>query len=171
MGWLRILPFERGLHGLAGRVRGMDHPAVAVPALGRQVVAGGAGRVPGEGDPLADQPLHGFPAALDDVAGNRLVAQARARHQGVADMGFQGVVAGQDGGYPPLRPAAGAVQKLPLGDQADLLAVGDVQGQGQAGQPGSDHQDVEFHCCRGCLPDAPGGMAHISRPNDPPRPV
>ncbi len=68
------LALQRGLHRLARCVRRMNHPAVAVPPLGRQVVAGGVGRVPGKGNPLADQPLHGFPAAFDDVTGNRLVA-------------------------------------------------------------------------------------------------
>jgi hypothetical protein len=44
-----------------------------------------------------------------------------------------------------LCPAAGAIEKLPFRDQADPLAIGHVQSQGEAGETRPHDQDVEFH--------------------------
>ena len=85
-------------------------------------------------------------AALDHEAGDRLVAQAGAGDQGVADVAVGGVVPGQHGGDAALGPAAGAVEQLLLGDQTDLALVGQMQRQRQPGQAAADDQNVETVC-------------------------
>jgi hypothetical protein len=66
---------------------------------------------------------------------------------------FQGIVAGQYGGYAPLRPTAGAVEEQLLRDEANSLVIGHVQGQRQAGQSRTDYQYVEIlrHAARSPL--------------------
>jgi hypothetical protein len=134
---------EGGLHRAAGCIVDMDHAAVAVAALGRQVVAGIARRITGEGHPLADQPFDTGAAALDHVAGDRVVAQAGAGDLGVANMALRGVVAGKHGGDAALGPAAGAVEQLLFGDHPDLPLSGEMEGERQAGQPAAYDQDIE----------------------------
>ena len=80
------LGFQRGLHGMAGGVGGMDDAAVAVAAFAGEVIADVAGCVPGERHALADQPFDGLASVLDHVAGDLGVAQAGAGDLGVVDV-------------------------------------------------------------------------------------
>jgi hypothetical protein len=58
------------LHCRTGGVGDMDDPSVAVPAFAGEVIAV-AGIVPGKWHALADEPVDGRLAPLDDEAGNR----------------------------------------------------------------------------------------------------
>jgi hypothetical protein len=152
IGVLPDLALERGLHRVSGRVGGVYHPAVTVAALGREMVAGLAGGLARERHALADQPLDAFPAVFDDLAGDFRVVQAGAGDECVLDMRFDVVGRRKHRGNAALGVVAGAFDQLFLGDEPDPLAVGNVQGEGQAGQPAANDQDVKFgrhRCSRG----------------------
>ena len=98
--------------------------------------------VAGEGHPLADQPFDRLAPALDHEAHGIVVAQARPRDVGIADVVFDGIRAVQDRRDPPLGPAGGAVEELVLGHQRDLVAPGQAQRRGHSGQAATDYQNV-----------------------------
>ena len=58
-------------------------------------------------------------------------------------MALRRVVTGKHGCDPALRPVAGAVEQLLLGDQPDLAMGCQVQGEGESGETAADAQDVE----------------------------
>ncbi len=99
---------ERGDHRVAGCVRCVNDPPMAMAAFARQVKAEFGGIVFGERHALLDQPFDRRAPVLDDEARGRFVAQAAAGDQRVADMVFDAVRRIQHGGDAALRPVARA---------------------------------------------------------------
>ncbi len=137
------LGFQRGLHRVPGGIGGVDYAAVAVATLAGEVIAHVAGLVAGERNALPDKPVDGLASALDHVAGDFGVAQSRAGDHGVADVVLGRVVLGEHRGNAALGPVGGAVQEFALGDDADFLAVGQIERDGEAGQAAADDRDIE----------------------------
>ncbi len=124
----------------AGRVRGVGDPAHRVPALARQVEAEGAFRVGREGDPLIDEPADRIPAVLRDEPGGVLVDQAAAGDLRVVDVELHAVVVPEDADDPALRPRGGGLLEPALREHDDPVAVGELERDGEAGEPGA-HDD------------------------------
>ncbi|MOA43752.1 hypothetical protein D3C78_1659350 [compost metagenome] len=53
----------------------------------------------------------------------------------------------QHRGNAALRIRRTALQQIPLGDQADLVMLGQMQRQGHAGQAATNNQDIKLQCC------------------------
>ncbi len=126
----------------AGRVAArVGDPAPVVSALaGEQDLALG---VEVEGRAGGDQVPDRLRALGDQGADGLLVAEPGARHQGVVQVLLGGVPLAQGGGDAALRPARGAVVQHRLGDHHGPQAgLADVEGDGEAGHAGADHDDV-----------------------------
>lgn len=175
-----------GVHGLderpgdlrAGRVAARVRDAApVVAALAGQFQSSFGGLV--EVGAGLDEPPYGVGALRDEDPYGLLVAQARARHQGVVQVLFRGVALPEGGGDTALGPAGGAVVEAGLGDddrpQPGRLAA---QGRGQAGHSGADDHHVrgdgppwdgrvQSYACAGheAAPRVPkaSGMLSISR--------
>ena len=133
---------QRALHGLAGGVLVVDHPAMAVTALAGQVPRTALGGV--EQHALVDQPLDGGRTFLDGEANRVHVAQPGAGDEGVLHMGIEGVGGVEHGGDAALGPVGAAGVDSRLRHDADLAVIRHAQRQGQAGRAAADHQDVEI---------------------------
>lgn len=137
---------DLGAGGVAARV---GDAAAVVAALAGQLQAALFGLV--EVGAGLDQPPYGVGALGDEDADGVLVAQARARHQGVVEVLLGGVALAQGRGYPALGPAGGAVVEAGLGDD-DGAQPGGVaaQGRGESGDSGADDHDVGGDGPAGC---------------------
>ena len=103
---------DLGAGRVAARVR--DAAAVVAALAGQLDLAGvGVGVEAGAG---GDQPAYGVGALGDEGADGLLVAQARARDEGVVEVLLGGVALAERGGDAALRPARGAVVEAGLGD-------------------------------------------------------
>jgi hypothetical protein len=135
---------QRGLHRTASGIRCMYDPSFAVSALAGQVVARIRGIVPGEGDPLIDQPVDHLPSLACHETSNGFIAQTGACHQRIADMGFHRVVGIEHGSDAALCPCACAIHELALGQEGDLFVRRQMQGGGQGCQPAAYDQNFGF---------------------------
>lgn len=126
----------------AGRVAaGVRDTAAVVTALAGelQVARGGLVEV-GAG---RDEAAYGVGALGDEDAYGLLVAQARARHQGVVEVLLGGVALAEGRGDAALRPARGAVVQAGLGDDDGPQPCGlAAERGGQARDAGADDHDV-----------------------------
>ena len=133
---------QAGLHRFAGGVCGVDHPAVAVPALLRQMInvvfLFGI-----EQHALVDQPLNGLRAVLDRKAHHLFIAKPCPGIKGVLHMGFERIGGGQHRRNAPLCPGGTARIHPGLGDNRHPGLVRDPERQGQARRATADDQNVE----------------------------
>lgn len=150
---------DLGARRVPARVR---DPATVVAALtGERDVAGVGGVEVRAG---LDQAAYGVGALGDQGPYRRLVAQARARDQGVGQMLFRGVALTECRRDTALRPAGGAVVEPGLRDDDGGEARGRAaQRGGEAGDAGADHHDIRV--------DGPAGggggqpySGHVSAP-------
>ena len=137
---------QRLLHGGAGGVGGVHDAPRAVAAFAREVQVVALQR---EWHAQAAQPADGLGCVLHHKARGGQVAQARARHQRVLDVGGKAVVVGQHGGNAALRPAAGAVLQLALGDDRHAVRGRQMQCGGEARQAAAHNQYVKVVRCHG----------------------
>ncbi|CAM5633851.1 hypothetical protein SGRIM128S_07255 [Streptomyces griseomycini] len=146
--------------GVAARV---GDAAAVVAALAGELQAALGGLV--ELRTGGDQTAHGVGALGDEDADRLLVAQARARDQGVVQVLLGGVALTEGRGDAALGPAGGAVVEPGLGDddggQAGGLAA---QGRGEAGDAGADDHHVRRDGPPGCGRVQTGASAKRSRP-------
>ncbi len=126
----------------AGRVTaGVGDAAAVVAALAGEFQAAFLRLV--EVRARRDEPSYRVGALGDEDADRLLVAQARARDQGVVEVLFRGVALAEGRGDAALGPAGGAVVEAGLGDHDRLQAHGiAAQGGGEAGDTGADDHDV-----------------------------
>ncbi|CAL9303014.1 hypothetical protein SUDANB52_03494 [Streptomyces sp. SudanB52_2052] len=90
-----------------------------------------------------DEAAYGVGALGDEEPDRFLVAQARARDQGVVQVLFGGVALAEGRRDAALGPAGGAVVEAGLGDHDGVQARGlAAQGRGQAGDAGADDDHV-----------------------------
>ncbi len=136
---------EGTLHlGTGGRAARVQHPRRRVAALPgpREPAAGDPVEHRTEGDELVD-PLR---ALVDEHTHGRLVAQAcpGAQRVGQVEVG-RVLVAGKDGGNPPLRPTSGRLVELTFGYDSHAVAapLGKAHGGRQPGHAAADDEDVE----------------------------
>lgn len=142
---------DLGARRVASRVR---DTAPVVAALAGELDLTGLGGV--EVRAGGDQPAYGVGTLGDQGADRVLVAQARARDQGVVQMLLRGVAVAQRGGDAALRPARGAVVQAGLGDHDRAQPGGRAaQRGGQTRDSGADHDDVGL--------DGPAGAGALSR--------
>ena len=132
---------QRFLHRQAGGIGDVDHPAHAVTAFARQVIAGVAAR---ELDPLFDEPFDGPPAVFDDEARRLRIVEVRARNEGIADVILKGILTVQDGGDSTLRPGGGALFQAAFADQPDLAGLCETDGRRLSGQAAANDENVEI---------------------------
>lgn len=126
----------------AGRVaaRVGDAAAVVAALAGQRDVAAVGGVEVRAG---VDEPAYGVGALGDQGAHGLLVAEARAREEGVVEVLLGGVALAERGGDAALGPAGRAVVEAGLGDDDGVQAGGDAaQRRGQPGDAGSDDHDV-----------------------------
>ncbi|CAM5430549.1 hypothetical protein SPURM210S_06104 [Streptomyces purpurascens] len=129
---------DLGAGGVTARVG--DAAAVVAPLAGEFQSALGGLVEPGAG---LDEAAYGVGALGDEDADGFLVAQARARDQGVVEVLFGGVALAEGRGDAALGPAGGAVVEAGLGDDDGPQARGlAAQGRGQAGDAGADDDHV-----------------------------
>ena len=137
---LRRRGFERLADRPAGRVGDMDDPAVAVAALAGQVKRAILAR---ERHAELDQIARSRAGACSTTCSTtRAVVEPRAGDHRVVDMRFEAVAFLQHRGDPALRPRARAVAKRALGDDRDLVRLGEVERRGQPGRARADDEDV-----------------------------
>ncbi len=144
-GCCRACSVSGGDHGVARGVRRVDDPAAAMAALARQVEAQFGLRVAREGHAPVDQPLDGFPPMLHDEARRPFVAQAGAGDQRVLRVFVVAVAGVEHRSDAALGPVAGAVRHGALAEDDNPVAIGQLQRDGEAGQPAADDCDVEVH--------------------------
>ena len=146
--------FQRHLNRVAGGIGGVDDAALAVAAFAGEVIAQLGAVVTGEGHALGDQPFDGLAAMFDDIARGALIAQAGTGDQGVADMLGVAVAGIEHGSNAALRPIAGPVQQLALGNDHHLVLLCQMEGHGKTGQTAAEDGDITLHdreqsCCCG----------------------
>ncbi len=149
VGLLANLAGQGGLHREAGRVGDVDHPARAVSALARQVVAV---LVAGERNALVDQPVHRAPPVLDHEARRAAVIEVGAGGDRIADVCFDRVAVVQDGGDAALCPARGAVLEGPLADQGHPSCRREPQRRRLPGESTADYENIEAQHQEGSSP-------------------
>ena len=132
---------QRLLHGETGRVVDVDDPAVAVPALARQVPALADALV--EGHAELGQPFDRRRRVLDHELHGGAVIEARARDHRVLDMLLEAVAFFEHGGDAALRPGGRSARDRALGEHAHPEAVGQVDRRRQPGRAGADDEHVE----------------------------
>ncbi len=126
----------------AGRVtaRVGDAAAVVAALAGQRDVAAVGGVEVRAG---VDQPAYGVGALGDQGAHGLLVAEARARDEGVVEVLLGGVALAERGGDAALGPAGRAVVQAGLGDDDGVEPGGGAaQRGGEPGHAGADHDDV-----------------------------
>ena len=125
----------------AGGVCGVCDPPDGVTAFSGQVQAERTLGVRGEGHALPDEPFDRLAAVLADEPRRALVDEARAGLLGVADVQVHAVVVAEYAHDPTLGPGCSSLVDATLGEQDDGVAVSVVEGDGQAGEAGSDNDD------------------------------
>ena len=126
----------------AGDVLGMqDAPGAVAPFAGQVVVDPPVG---GELDPPFDQVADGLRPFLHHHPDHILVADAGPGHQGVFDMGVEGVLVGKDRGDAALGVLGGRFGDITLGNDGDAAMVGCLEGKGETGNAAADHQKITF---------------------------
>lgn len=155
-------PGDLGAGRVAARVR--DAAAVVTALTGEcQLAFGGLVEV-GTG---LDQAAYGVGALGDEDAHGVLVAQARARDEGVLEVLLRGVALAEGRGDAALRPARGAVVEAGLGDDDGPQARGlAAQRRGEARDAGADDHHV-----RGEGPAGAGACSRMPVPVGVPVPV
>src|SRR5690606_2297 len=96
-----------GMHRLAGGIGAVNDTPVAVAALLSEVVVIATGFF-GKTHTLLDQPFNGPLATLHGKAHRILVAKPCASNKGVGDMGVDGILVVEHGGYATLGVPGGA---------------------------------------------------------------
>ncbi len=127
-----------------GGTAGVEDAGVAVSALASEQVL--APLVLVEHGAHRDELVDACGALVDQDPHRLDVAQAGAGLEGVGEVEVGGVgVAAQDGGHAALGPAGGRLRQLALGEHADPHAVHvcGPDGGGEAGDAGTEHQEVE----------------------------
>ncbi len=132
----------------AGDVLGVENAPLGMATFLAEVefpraVAGGQlpfRELHAQGDQLGDarRPF------LDDGADDAFLAEARAGHQGVPHVHFEGVFLARDGGDAALGVIGVRVGALLLRDDRHGAVLGRLQGEGQAGDAGADDQIIEL---------------------------
>jgi RNase P protein component len=130
------------LHGMASRVRGMDHPPVAVSAFSSQVISQVTG-VARERHALSDEPFDCLAAVFDDVAGDLRIAQAGSGDKRVANVVLRTVVLSKDGRNAALRPIRGAVEQFAFCKNSNLAVVGKMKRNCQTCKSAANDRNVE----------------------------
>ena len=131
-------PGDLGAGRVAARVG--DAAAVVAALAGERDVAAVGGVEGGAG---GDQAAYGVGALGDQGPDGLLVAEARARDEGVVQVLLGGVALAEGGGDAALGPAGRAVVEPGLGDDHGVQAGGRAaQGGGETGDAGADHHDV-----------------------------
>ncbi len=113
-----------------------------VAAFARQMQTAGRLRVGGEGDAVLRQPGDHLARLADHQPGDRLVAEAGAGDQGVVHVRLERVAAVDRRCDPALRPVAGALGHLALGDNGDAALVGKLERGGERGEAAAEDEDV-----------------------------
>lgn len=80
---------------------------------------------------------------FDNESGRGRIAQSCASDERIGDVGFDGVLCVEDCGDTTLSPGGCRVLRRFLGDQGDLVVVGETQGKGHSRQSAADDQHVE----------------------------
>jgi hypothetical protein len=135
---------ERALDlGAGGVAAGVRDPVAQVAALAGQRELARVGLVEHRAE--RDQLVHRGGALGDEHPHRRLVAQAGAGDEGVAQVLLGGVAGAEGGGDPALRPGGRAGGEQVLGDHEDADLWGGrphPQGGGQAGDARAHHDHV-----------------------------
>jgi hypothetical protein len=124
-----------------GGVCGVCDPPDGVTAFPGQVQAERSIWVRRERHALFDEPFDRRTAVLADKARRALVNEASAGLLGVANVQVHAVVVAQHAHDPALGPGCGSLVEATLGEQDDWVAVGEVEGDRQASETGSDDDD------------------------------
>ena len=124
-----------------GRVGGVGDAPDGVAALAGQVEAQRAVRVRRERHALLDEPLDRLGAVLGDELRRVLVDEAGAGILRVADVQLDAVVVAEHADDAALGPGGRRLVEVALGEQDDRVPVGEVEGDGQAGEAGADDDD------------------------------
>ena len=140
-GWRAGAGEERLVDRPAGRVGGVGDAPDGVAAFARQVKAQRPVGVRRERHSLLDQPLDRLAAVLGDEARHVLVDQAGPGLLGVADVEIDAVVVAQHAHDAALGPRGGRLVEAALGEEDDRVPIGEMQGDGQAGDAGTDDDD------------------------------
>ena len=128
----------------AGDVLGVQDAPLAVPPLAGEVVRLAA-RVLGELDPPLDQVGDHLGAVLNHTAHHLFVADAGAGHQGILDVGVEGVLGRGDRGDPPLRVVGGGLRYIAFGEQGNGPVGRRLQREGEPRDAATDHQKITLH--------------------------
>nr|CUV57051.1 protein of unknown function [Ralstonia solanacearum] len=133
----------QGPHDAAARhVVDVRDAAFAVSAFAGQVDFTVFAR---EGHALVDQPAQHIAALAHDLAHGRLIAQAVACEQRIADVLVMVVIGRKHRRNTPLRPIARRFIVFVARDDADFQTRRQMQQQRQGGQAFSNYQYIEFH--------------------------
>ncbi len=126
---------------LAGGVLGVGHPAARVAALPGEVEP--VGGLPVELDPQGLEPADPLRGLLDRHLDRVEVAQSGAGDEGVLDVEREGVVGPQHRGHPALGVLGVALLAVALGEDEHAPVTGRLQGEGEAGHPPTQDQEVD----------------------------
>ena len=133
---------------LAGGVLGVGDPAPRVAALPREVEPVRA--LPVELDAQRLEPPDPLRGLLHRHLDRVQVAQPRAGDERVLDVERELVVGPEDRGDPALGVLRVALLAAPLGQDEDAAVAGGLEGEGEAGHPPAQHQEVDVLArCRG----------------------
>ena len=155
---LRRGRLERLADRIAGRIGDMHDPAVAVAAFAGQMERA---ILAGEGNAEVDQMLDRAGCLLDHMLDDLEVVEARAGDHRVLDMRFEAVAFLEHRGDSALGAGAGAVAERALGDDRDLMGLGEVERSGQPGRARADDKDVRGRASRGFLVGRNEAQEHI----------
>ena len=132
---------QRLLNSQAGCVRDMNHPAGAVPTFSRQMVAGFVSR---KGDALIDEPFDRSPAVFDNKPRGHGIIEECTCSDCVLNVGFNRILAIENGGYAALCPARRAVFQAALADQTNFASFCEPQCCRLACQTAANHENIEM---------------------------
>src|SRR3989344_3331648 len=142
--------FQRGFHGAAGGIGGVDHASVAVSAFAREMIFHFTISLffPAEGHTAVDKPTDRRRSCAYGEFNCVPMTQAGAGVERVLDVGFEAVYFSvQYRGDATLGIEAGAFGKRGLGQNGDPRLVRDAQSEAQAGDAAADNQDIgELRC-------------------------
>ena len=133
---------------LAGGVLVVGDAAPRVAALPGEVEP--VGTLPVELDPQRLEPADPLRRLLHRHLDRVQVAQPRAGDERVLDVERELVVRAEDRGHPALGVLGVALLAVPLGQDEDAAVAGRLEGEGEAGHPPAQDQEIDVLArCRG----------------------
>src|SRR4029079_11903484 len=131
--------FERLLDGGASGIGDVNDATMAMAALASQMERSALAR---ERYPQFDQPLDRPGRGLDDMLDYIPIVEACARYHRVVDVRFEAVAFFEHRRDSALRPSSRAFAQGTLGNDRDLVRLGEIEGSSQPGRTGADDKHV-----------------------------